>query len=139
MKLVFTFSFIIAALALQAQDILPNKIYRVSAYQSGNNNIVSRSNYAEVVPPASIFVPNAFTPNNDGINDTFGVKGEGIRNFRMLIFNRWGEVIYESANPSQHWDGKYRGNTVENGTYVYEIYALGLGKKPKTGSVTVVR
>jgi len=140
MKTILTaFIFACTALGLQAQDILPNKVYRVTAYQRGNNNIVSVSNYAEVVPPTSIFIPSAFTPNDDGINDSFGVKGEGIQNFRMLIYNRWGEVIYSSTNPGEHWDGKYNNEPVENGVYVYEVFAKGFGKHPKTGSVTLLR
>ncbi len=130
--------FMFAAVA-QAQDVLPNKIYRITAYQNGNNNIVSVSNYTEVIPPTSIYVPSAFTPNDDGFNDTFGVKGEGIQNFKMLIYNRWGEVIFSTTNPGEHWDGKYKNEPAENGTYVYEIFAKGYGKHPKTGSVTLLR
>jgi len=137
---IFTLIILLAfTAAAQAQDILPNKIYRITAYQNGNNNIVSTSNYAEVIPPTSIFIPNAFTPNQDGINDDFGVKGEGIQNFKMLIYNRWGEVIYSSTNPHEHWDGKYNNEPVENGVYVYEVFAKGFGKHPKTGSVTLLR
>ncbi len=127
------------SVASQAQDILPNKVYRITAYQNGNNNISSTSNYAEVVPPTSIFIPNAFTPNDDGFNDSFGVKGEGIQNFKMLIFNRWGEVIYSSTNPGEHWNGKYKNEPVENGVYVYEVFAKGFGKHPKAGAVTLLR
>ena len=136
--LLLSFLFIYSA-AVFAQDVLPNKIYRVTAYQKGNNNIKSTSNYAEVIPPVSIFIPSAFTPNDDGINDSFGVKGEGIQNYHMLIFNRWGEVIYSSTNPSEHWDGKYNNEPVENGVYVYEVFAKGFGRHPKAGSVTLLR
>jgi gliding motility-associated-like protein len=136
----FVLAMLIAlSFASRAQDILPNKVYRITAYQRGNNNIVSTSNYAEVIPPVSIFIPNAFTPNGDGINDDFGVKGEGIQNFKMLIYNRWGEVIYSSTNPGEHWDGKVNNEPVENGVYVYEVFAKGYGKHPKTGSVTLLR
>jgi gliding motility-associated-like protein len=139
MKTFITAILLIIAFASQAQDILPNKVYRVTAYQKGNNNIRSTSNYAEVVPPTSIFIPNAFTPNDDGINDSFGVKGEGIQNYKMLIYDRWGQVIYSSSNPAEHWDGKYNNEPVENGVYVYEVFAKGFGKHPKTGSVTLLR
>jgi gliding motility-associated-like protein len=124
---------------VNAQDVLPNKVYRVTAYQRGNNNIVSTSNYAEVIPPVSIFIPSAFTPNNDGYNDDFGVKGEGIENYKMLIYNRWGQVIFSSTNPMEHWDGNYNNEPAENGVYVYEVFAKGFGKHPKTGSVTLLR
>jgi len=139
MKHVFTLIFTILSLAIQAQDILPNKVYRITAYQSGNNNIKSTSNYAEVIPPVSIFIPSAFTPNGDGINDDFGVKGEGIQNYKMLIYDRWGEVIFSSSNPFEHWDGKYKDEPVEDGVYVYQVFAKGYEKKGKTGSVTLLR
>ena len=136
----FTLVILLAcSFAAMAQDILPNKVYRVTAYQRGNNSIVSTSNYAEVVPPTSIFIPNAFTPNGDGFNDTFGVKGEGIQNYKMLIYNRWGEVIFSSTNPAEHWDGKYKDQPVEIGVYVYEVFAKGFGRHPKAGTVTLLR
>ena len=113
-------------------------MYRVTAYKSGNNTIASTSNYAEVIPPVSIYIPSAFTPNGDGINDTFGVKGEGISDFHIYIYDRWGEVIFESTNPRTQWDGKFKGKSVENGTYVYQLFAAGYSGKGKTGAVTLV-
>ena len=122
---------------LFAQNILDNKVYRVTAYKKGNPIITSTSNYAEVIPKLSFYIPSAFTPNDDGINDTFGVKGEGINDFHILIYNRWGEVIFESTNPRQQWDGRYRGQKSEQGTYVYKLYAMGL-EMGRTGKVTII-
>jgi gliding motility-associated-like protein len=121
------------------QNILENKVYRVTAIKRGENSITSTSNYAEVIPPLSIFIPNAFTPNGDGINDQFGVKGEGIKNYHLYIYDRWGEVIFESSNPRQQWDGNYEGKPAQEGTYVVQLYAYGLEKGSKTASVTLVR
>ncbi len=125
--------------SLFAQDLVENKTYRVTAYKGGNNNIVSVSNYAEVIPPLSVFIPNAFTPNGDGINDTFGVKGEGIKKFTMRIFDRWGEVIFESHSPKQQWDGTYEGKPAQSDVYVYQFTAAGEKAETKSGSVTLVR
>ena len=137
-KILFILAFLLAQAQLSsAQNLLENKVYRVTAYKSGNNAITSTSNYAEVIPPLSIYIPNAFTPNGDGINDTFGVKGQGITNYRLLVFNRWGEVIFESTEVKKQWDGRYAGKQVEQGTYVYELFANG-AKKGRTGSVTVI-
>jgi gliding motility-associated-like protein len=137
-KIVFLLSLMFGYLTgIRAQGVLDNKVYRVTAYKYGNTAVTSTSNYAEVVPPLSIYIPNAFTPNGDGINDTFGVKGEGIKDFRLLIFNRWGEVIFESTEPRKQWDGRVSGEPVQQGTYVYELYANGV-KKGRTGSVTVI-
>ena len=126
------------AASTQAQNVLDNKIYRVTGYQRGNNTIHSTSNYAEVIPPLSIYIPSAFTPNGDGINDMFGIKGEGIQDYHILIYNRWGTVIFESENAKNQWDGKYQGQPVETGTYVVQVFAKGLESKGKVGAVTVV-
>lgn len=122
----------------QAQNVLDNKIYRVTGYKKGDTTIRSTSNYAEVIPPLSIYIPSAFTPNGDGLNDVFGIKGEGIQDYRLLIYNRWGTVIFESTNAKYQWDGKYQGQPVEAGTYVVQVFAKGLESKGKVGAVTVV-
>ena len=126
-------------ISVNAQDVLDNKVYRVTGYKKGNNSVSSLSNYAEILPHLSLFIPDAFTPNGDGINDTFGVKGEGLQNFTMRIFNRWGEKIYESNNPKQQWDGTYKGKPVQTDTYVFQIIASGIGAAERTGSVTLIR
>ncbi|MFK7772821.1 MAG: PKD domain-containing protein [Saprospiraceae bacterium] len=61
----------------------------------------------DVIPAATYFLPNAFSPNGDGVNDIFFGKGilENIRFFEMLIYNRWGEVIFQTYNPKQGWGG----------------------------------
>ena len=72
-----------------------------------------------------IFIPNAFTPNNDGNNDVFTIRGSGIKLVRsFIIFNRWGEPVFERSNfllgdRNASWDGKYKGMPVAPGTYVY--------------------
>lgn len=125
--------------SVAAQDVLPDKVYRVTAYKKGDISVTSRSNYAEVTPQQKLYIPNAFTPNGDGINDAFGVKGEGLRNFTMRIFDRWGEIIFESDNPLHQWDGSYKGRPVQEGTYVYQVSSEALGRQSRTGAVTVVR
>ena len=138
MKHVIIVLLMISPFVISAQTVLDNKIYRVTAYQKGNNNIVSVSNYAEVVPHSRLYIPNAFTPNNDGINDFFGVSGEGLQDYHIMIYNRWGEVIFESTNPHERWDGKFKGQPVQNDTYAYEVFAKDF-ENPKTGSVSVLR
>lgn len=69
-----------------------------------------------------LFIPSAFTPNNDGINDIFKIvnlEQEQIVYFK--IFNKWGTVIYESADNNAYWDGTYKGKLQESGDYGYSI------------------
>ena len=78
-----------------------------------------------ILPEQTLFVPNSFSPNGDGKNDFFIPQGVGIdnENFEMLIFNRWGEVIFETHSLNQPWDGKAKGNQkiAETDVYIWLI------------------
>ena len=77
----------------------------------------------EVVCGAPIFViPNAFTPNADGVNDRICFNSDELVEFHIAIFNRWGEKVYESDDPSQCWDGTYRGHQCLPGVYTYTCH-----------------
>lgn len=67
----------------------------------------------------NIFIPNAFTPNNDGKNDQLCFSGDWVDEFHIVIFTRWGEKVYESDNMSECWDGRFRNNWCMPGVYVY--------------------
>ena len=71
----------------------------------------------------SVFIPNVFTPDGDGLNDEFNIKGIGIsdKDFLMRIFNRWGQKIYETEDISKGWDGSYDGKVCEDGQYIYYV------------------
>lgn len=122
------------------QNVLGTRKYRVTAYKNGNPGITSTSNTVEVIPYMSIYIPNSFTPNGDGLNDTFGAHGEAISDFQMQVFNRWGQVVFETANVTQRWDGTYEGVKVPQGSYVYKLTAKGSNgnREDKKGTVTVV-
>ena len=75
--------------------------------------------------PTEIFIPNAFTPNHDGLNDVFAPLGYNITEFQMAIYDRWGELIFQSSDLNDGWDGKYLGKDCEVGTYVYLISYVG--------------
>jgi gliding motility-associated-like protein len=67
-------------------------------------------------------IPNAFTNNGDGINDLFKpVNFCPLDNYRLTIFNRWGQIIFETENPDTAWDGFYKGNRAQQGVYAYII------------------
>ncbi|PSR02270.1 MAG: hypothetical protein BRD50_07425, partial [Bacteroidetes bacterium SW_11_45_7] len=98
--------------------------------------------FVEVEPiDGKIAVPNAFSPNDDGLNDTFKPLAKGLKDYNLLIFNRWGEKVFASHSLANGWDGTYKGKQQTPGTYVYTIYATfedGTSKN-LSGSVTLVR
>lgn len=115
--------------------------YRISAVKKFEPAVVSESNITEINLPLAIYIPNAFTPNGDGLNDNFSVEGEGISKFNMSIYNKWGEMIFESGNLHESWDGTYGGELVQDGAYVYMISLVSADKKSmvKNGTVTVLK
>lgn len=94
-----------------------------------------------VHPDFAVHAPNAFTPNGDGLNDVFDVKGVGIKVYLLQIYSRWGDLMYESNNLEDQWDGKFNGELVPDGTYVYTINYKSMLDKDyvKKGTVTVTR
>jgi gliding motility-associated-like protein len=70
---------------------------------------------------ASLEIPNCFTPNGDGINETFKVESRNLTGFTMVIYNRWGQELFESEDPQYGWDGKVSGRLCPIGTYFYLI------------------
>ena len=97
----------------------------------------------EVLPDVIIYVPNAFTPNGDGNNDIWMpvISNCNERDFEMVIYNRWGQLIFQSNSPYVGWNGEYNGKEIEMGVYTYKItYYNILGKKyMKSGTVTLIR
>ncbi|WP_214228999.1 gliding motility-associated C-terminal domain-containing protein, partial [Pedobacter sp. B4-66] len=89
----------------------------------------------------TIFVPNTFTPNNDGKNDVLYVYGNTIAKMKLRVYNQWGQFIYESLNIQNGWDGTYKGDIQPNGVYVYFLEAeFNDGTKTtKKGTITLLR
>lgn len=119
-------------------------VYTVTlAVQSSNGCIGIDTITIVVVSEASFLqIPNVFTPNNDQVNDYFSIKSEGLSEFQISIFDRWGKSVMESSDPLKAWDGKSSmGNEAADGTYFYVITAKGRDGKDytKTGSVNLFR
>ena len=69
-----------------------------------------------------LFIPNAFTPNGDGINDTWHIETlQAYPNADVKVFNRYGEMVFDNHGFNKLWDGKYKGRIVSPGAYVYII------------------
>ncbi|GHB80475.1 hypothetical protein GCM10007390_38490 [Persicitalea jodogahamensis] len=88
---------------------------------------------------APIFIPDAFSPNGDGINDLLEIKGEVTTGYELTVFNAWGTVVFHTVDSAQSWDGKLNGSILPPGSYPYRIK---IGKEDsvfiKTGSVLMI-
>lgn len=101
-------------------------------------------NYLQVNTDIIFYAPNVFTPDGDQFNQNWKFYAEGIDiyNFDLFIFNRWGELIWESHDPSATWDGTYGGKILQDGTYTWRANVKDLNsdeKKNFQGSITIIR
>ncbi|MFT5725561.1 MAG: gliding motility-associated-like protein [Bacteroidia bacterium] len=114
-------------------DMTKNPIYAYSA--KGNYDVQLIANNGFNCPDTIVktitvhsfpfyWIPNAFSPgNNDNINDGFGLNTtSSVSEYRLSIYNRWGEKIFESKDLSITWDGNYMGTKVQSGVYMYLMY-----------------
>jgi gliding motility-associated-like protein len=82
---------------------------------------VTVSVYGSVCGMPDIFVPNTFTPNNDGSNDRLYVRGNNIARMEFLVFDRWGELVFSTERQDVGWDGTFRGRPVDPAVFVYHL------------------
>lgn len=119
-------------------------LYEVEAF---NHAMCSSSQtiFVEDICPIYLYIPNAFTPDNDGLNDEFKPVVSGAIDYELVILNRWGEIIFQTSNPDQAWNGTMNGNLVQTEVYIYRLtvtgYNFDLRKSSfsRTGTVTLVR
>lgn len=78
--------------------------------------------FVDEIVCGEIYVPTAFSPNNDGYNDILFVRGKCIKTFFFAVFNRWGEKVFETDNVSVGWNGKYRDQPCSNDNYTYYLF-----------------
>jgi len=121
--------------------------YRVSVANAGGCTSSDDITIHSVCNDNNWFVPNTFSPNGDGMNDVFYVRGKGLNSIQsMSIFNRWGQLVFEKRNfapndPSVGWDGTLNGRKVPMDVYVYliEIICDNSTVIPYRGNVTLIR
>jgi gliding motility-associated-like protein len=95
-----------------------------------------------ISPNVVYYMPNAFTPNEDNINETFKPKGLAYAlDYKFIIFNRWGEILFKTDNPQLGWDGKYDGALVEQGLYFFRLEFVGADelRHEEKGQVLILR
>lgn len=107
----------------------------IAYFMNGNDTIVKYdTDYWMDATPIRISIstskldfPNAFSPNGDGMNDIYRAKTDyqSIVEFKAVIYNRWGQKLYEWNNPASGWDGTYKGNPVKQGVYYVQVTAKG--------------
>jgi gliding motility-associated-like protein len=94
-----------------------------------------------VCSPPNIFVPNTFTPNADGKNEKLYVRGLNLSKVHMAIYNRWGQVVFETFNQNEGWDGTFNEMKVDPEVFVYYLEATCEGGEEYfgKGNITVIR
>ena len=114
--------------------------YYVSVKDVNGCEDVSDVAIVNVVPITQLFVPNSFTPNGDDHNELFVIKGIHVIDFKLKIFDRWGEQLFESDSIDKYWDGTFESNKVQQGTYFYniEVYGEDGDLFVKSGRVNVI-
>ena len=104
-----------------------NTNYTVAFVDSNGCRNTGQVQIIVICKDANVFIPNTFSPNGDGTNDVFYVRGRGLDRVKSLrIFNRWGEVVFEQQqfpvnNPAFGWNGKYKGRNALPDVYVYQV------------------
>lgn len=109
--------------------------------QVTQNNCTASDSVNIIWGDCPFYIPNAFTPNNDGINDYFGVlNGFAVQNFSMKIYNRYGQMVFSSNDIAKKWDGKFKGKLMSPGSYTWSmVYINGRGfTKWLKGSVLIL-
>jgi gliding motility-associated-like protein len=86
-----------------------------------------------------VLVPNAFTPNGDGMNDVFFVSGSETEFYRLMVFNRWGSLVFESTLREDGWNGQSHGKNAPEGIYIYKLFykTFHSAERERTGSILV--
>ena len=115
--------------------------YRVYALENALNGLVSQSNSITFYYHPYVWTPNVFSPQKDGVNDTYKIVTSGINSLHLRILNRWGELIYESNGKDAGWDGYWKGMEAPEGVYMFQIYAQAANGSwlTKSGTIHLIR
>lgn len=119
---------------------LVTTIYTVTITDAGGC-IVKRQVKVTILHDNDVYLPNTFSPNQDGQNDYFFVRGNNLYGIRLTVFDRWGEKVFETTNQYTGWDGTYNGKELDPGVFTYVVTVNYSDKKAVTqsGTVTLVR
>jgi len=122
-------------------SILVNQIgtYFVTVTQSA----CEASDTIQITPgDCDLYIPSAFTPNNDNLNETFGVIDNVlVQYFSMQIFSKWGQLIFNSNDITKKWDGTFKGKKMPNGSYLWMLNYVNQKSKKiyQQGTIMLIR
>jgi len=116
---------------------LTDLLYTLEVRSTANCGVALDDVFVKVYD--DIYVPTAFSPNGDGLNDTWRIEAlVAVPNARLTVYNRFGTIVFETTGNSKDWDGSYKGQALHTGSYVYMI-DLKNGRPIKKGTVMIVR
>jgi gliding motility-associated-like protein len=115
--------------------------YVVTGYNSKKCKYNDTLQVCVVQDCGEMFVPNAFSPNLDGINDVLYVKGKCLKNLTFMIFNRWGEKVFETSDQKLGWDGTFNGELMNTAVFVYRLEGTTFdgNNYSSKGNITLIR
>jgi len=115
--------------------------YILTGYNSKTCYSSDTLNVYVVEDCGEMYIPNAFTPNNDGVNDVLYVRGICLQSLTFMVFNRWGEKVFETLDQTKGWDGTYKGEEMNTGVFVYRLEGKTYDGKSfqLKGNVTLIR
>lgn len=115
--------------------------YRVRSIEMNGNEMFSTSNNVKSTLKPTIFIPTAFSPNGDYVNDVFKVVGMHMTEMELEVYNRWGELVFRTNNINEGWDGTFNGGDAPEGSYVVKVRATASNGEPifKSGALALIR
>lgn len=116
--------------------------YSIIAYENTKGyNAISQSNSIYLIQAPLLHVPNVFTKNDDGLNETWGFVPVFVKTYHMQVFNRWGEKVFDSDNKKEDWDGNYLEKTKGPEVFIWQVTYTGWDRSShyQKGTVTVVK
>lgn len=105
----------------QSVVVTPDEDVSYAVEYVGANGSKFKQQFDIRILDCSVYVPKAFSPNDDGSNDTYKLRTDGIHQFEIKIFSKWGELVFECKNPEIGWDGRIKGAKAPVGVYIYQV------------------
>jgi len=116
--------------------------YALQVKDQNNCAVTGQAEIIRYIRECAVFMPNAFSPNGDGINDIFRAKvHDDVRDYRLAVYNRWGELMFESRDAEAGWDGTFKGQPANTEVYAWVLTYTDSHQQARkqTGSVTLIR